>query len=98
MVCNGSEWPSVLQGAVAKLMQDPGGQEAHSKILISRQRHRVLLGECQAALVRYMDVQDQHELAAEELRHAAHALGKLSGKIDPEAVLDVLFTEFCIGK
>lgn len=79
-------------------MQSPNSQEEHSRILVTRERHRVLLADCQAALERYSKVQDQHELAAEELRHAAHALGKLSGNIDPEAVLDVLFAEFCIGK
>jgi tRNA modification GTPase len=37
-------------------------------------------------------------LAAEHLRAAAHALGRLTGRIDPEAVLGAIFSRFCIGK
>jgi tRNA modification GTPase len=38
------------------------------------------------------------ELAAEELRVAAHSLGRLLGRVDVEDVLDVIFREFCVGK
>jgi tRNA modification GTPase len=37
-------------------------------------------------------------VAAEELREAANALGRLTGVIDVETVLDAIFGEFCIGK
>lgn len=37
-------------------------------------------------------------LAAEELRYAARALGKVSGAIDIEDILDAVFRDFCIGK
>jgi tRNA modification GTPase len=37
-------------------------------------------------------------LGAEELRYAAQAVGKLSGLIDVEDILDAVFKEFCIGK
>lgn len=38
------------------------------------------------------------ELKAESLRLAAHSLGKITGKVDVEDLLDVIFSEFCIGK
>jgi tRNA modification GTPase len=38
------------------------------------------------------------ELAAEDLRLAARALGRLTGRIDVEDVLDAVFRDFCIGK
>ncbi|WP_183857601.1 tRNA uridine-5-carboxymethylaminomethyl(34) synthesis GTPase MnmE [Prosthecomicrobium pneumaticum] len=38
------------------------------------------------------------ELRAEELRRAGDALGRLTGRIDVEDMLDVIFREFCIGK
>jgi len=38
------------------------------------------------------------ELAAEDFRLAARALGRVSGRIDAEDVLDVVFASFCIGK
>jgi tRNA modification GTPase len=38
------------------------------------------------------------EFAAEDLRAAAYALGRLLGRVDVEDILDVIFREFCIGK
>jgi tRNA modification GTPase len=38
------------------------------------------------------------ELAAEELRVAAHSLGRLLGRVDVEDILDMIFREFCVGK
>ena len=38
------------------------------------------------------------ERLAEELRLAAHALGRIIGRVDVEAVLDQVFRDFCIGK
>jgi len=40
----------------------------------------------------------REELIAEELRLAAQALGRLTGKVDVEDILDVIFRDFCIGK
>jgi len=37
-------------------------------------------------------------LGAEELRYAAQAVGKISGTIDTEDILDAVFRDFCIGK
>jgi tRNA modification GTPase len=38
------------------------------------------------------------ELAAEDLRLAARALERITGRIGAEDVLDVIFSSFCIGK
>ena len=45
-----------------------------------------------------MDVEVQPDVACEELRAAFHCLQKITGHIDVEEVLDVLFKDFCIGK
>jgi tRNA modification GTPase len=67
--------------------------------LISRARQRQLLQETAASLHRSMDVAEEgEELAAEELRVAAHSLGRLLGRVDVEDILDVIFREFCVGK
>lgn len=63
-----------------------------------RLRHRQLIEECVEALLQYELVWDEPELAAEELRAAAHVLGKVTGTIDTEDVLNSIFSEFCIGK
>lgn len=56
------------------------------------------LGEAAACLGRYPRVAAELELGCEELRGAARALGRVTGAIDTEQVLDQLFAEFCIGK
>jgi len=67
--------------------------------LIARERQRRLLQETAEALRRSISVIGQgEELAAEELRRAAYALGRLLGRVDVEDILDVIFREFCIGK
>ncbi|BAM86227.1 putative tRNA modification GTPase [Bradyrhizobium oligotrophicum S58] len=67
--------------------------------LITRERQRTLLDQTTAALRRSISAIDLgEELAAEELRIAALALGRLLGRVDVEDLLDVIFREFCIGK
>ena len=38
------------------------------------------------------------DLRAESLRAAASALGRITGRVDVEQLLDVIFSQFCIGK
>ena len=67
--------------------------------LITRERQRALLQETVEALRRSRVVFGEgEELAAEELRRAARALGRLLGRVDVEDILDVIFHQFCIGK
>jgi tRNA modification GTPase len=40
----------------------------------------------------------QLDIRAEHLRLAANHLGRITGTVDVEALLDVIFSEFCIGK
>ncbi len=63
----------------------------------TRERHRAAAAECLAAL-RRCDPFGQPELAAEDLRLAGRALGRVTGRIDVEEVLDLVFRDFCIGK
>ncbi len=67
--------------------------------LATRQRHRHFLLECETCLRH--GVSQEHlpgELRAEDLRKAADALGRITGRIDVEDLLDVIFRDFCIGK
>jgi tRNA modification GTPase len=58
-----------------------------------------LLQQAAVSLQRSMAAIGQgEELAAEDLRMAAYALGRLLGRVDVEDILDVIFREFCIGK
>jgi tRNA modification GTPase len=68
--------------------------------LVTRARHRRALEETVSALDRALaqGVTGGEELIAEELRSAATTLGRLTGRVDVEDILDVIFREFCIGK
>ena len=64
----------------------------------TRLRHQDLLNEA-AERLRHALTQDEHlELAAEDVRLAARALDRITGRIDPEQVLGRIFATFCIGK
>jgi len=69
--------------------------------LVTRERQRARLGEVVAALREAIVRAKQgagEELVAEDLRHALVGLGRLTGRVDVEEVLDVIFREFCVGK
>lgn len=66
--------------------------------VITRARHRRALDECLDHLTVYLGGEQDIELAAEELRLAARALGRVTGRVDVEDILDVVFGSFCIGK
>ena len=64
---------------------------------LTRARHRQAVIECRLALARAL-AGPVDERLAEELRLAARALGRITGRVDIEAVLDLVFRDFCIGK
>jgi tRNA modification GTPase len=68
--------------------------------LVTRARHRQALEQTVAALDRALaqGTSGKEELIAEELRVAATMLGRLTGRVDVEDILDVIFRDFCIGK
>ena len=68
--------------------------------LVTRERHRTILREAADALGRALAERSRRreDILAEELRLAARALGRLTGRVDVEDILDVIFRDFCIGK
>ena len=64
---------------------------------LTRARHREAVGAAVAALHR-AGTATLPELRAEDLRIAARALGRITGRVDVEDLLDVIFRDFCIGK
>ena len=78
-----------------------GALEATEPAGITRARHREALAECHEALARFL----AHDLAAtdpalpaEDLRLAARALGRVTGEVGVEDILERIFSRFCIGK
>jgi len=80
-----------LSARVAALLADRGTPPP------TRARHREALTRCLCALDA-AETAPLPELAAEELRRAGDELGRITGRIDIEDMLDAVFRDFCIGK
>ena len=69
------------------------------EVVISRVRHRLLLQDCLSHMQNALELDsDDIELQADLLRSAGVCIGKLTGRVDVEDLLDVIFSEFCVGK
>jgi tRNA modification GTPase len=64
---------------------------------LTRARHRQAL-ESAATALRGTLAAEPLELMAEDLRLAARSIGSITGRVDIENILDVIFRDFCIGK
>lgn len=65
----------------------------------ARRRHRLLLEEALRDLSTAIENEDIGlDVRAEYLRSAAQALGRITGHVDVEDLLGVIFSEFCVGK
>jgi tRNA modification GTPase len=64
----------------------------------TRARHAAHLAQAHGHLVRALAILSSPELAAEDVRLAARALERITGRIGAEDVLDRVFATFCIGK
>ncbi len=90
----GAGVPDLLKRIKLKIENDFGVREVPS---LTRRRHRAHVEEALAALQRACDAA-LPELVAEDLRLALRALGRITGRVDVEDLLDVIFKDFCIGK
>lgn len=64
---------------------------------LTRKRHRDLLIAAHTDLTRAANAK-LPELAAEDMRLSIRNLGRITGRVDVEDILDVVFNDFCIGK
>jgi tRNA modification GTPase len=91
----GHGMPALVAALGAAVAARFGGSEAAP--LLTRARHRQAVAEAAEALAR-AQAAGLPELAAEDLRLALRALGRVVGTVDVEDLLDLIFHDFCIGK
>jgi tRNA modification GTPase len=92
----GEAVPELLSLLARRVADVLGREEAPA---LTRARHRRLVEEARAALGRAIPMLSRGpELAAEDVRVATHAIGRLTGRIDVEDLLGEIFSSFCIGK
>lgn len=89
-----------LQARLQAAFDREGGDGQGAEIpVITRARHRVHVERCAAALTAFLEDKSLGlDTAAEELRIASRELGRITGAVDVEEVLDEIFTAFCVGK
>ena len=76
-----------------------GFHSGAGEVLPTRTRHKLHLEVCLRELNAAIENQDDPiELRTEYLRNAASALGRITGTVDVEDLLGVIFSEFCVGK
>ncbi len=91
------EGMSMLQSMLQQMVQQK--LDSDGAPLLTRPRHRQALGEALGALRHGLDAPaDRPELLAEDLRLAMRAIGRITGRVDVEELLDFVFRDFCIGK
>lgn len=91
---NGEGVEKLLQQIVQHIEGLIGGRTTPA---LTRTRHREALKKAHEALVRSATA-TLPELAAEDLRLAIRHLGSITGRVDVEDLLDMIFRDFCIGK
>ncbi|HEV7319688.1 MAG TPA: tRNA uridine-5-carboxymethylaminomethyl(34) synthesis GTPase MnmE [Ensifer sp.] len=77
----------------------PDLSDRTSLSLPSRRRHVDSLRQAHRAIEdSLVDLHQGLDIRAEQLRLAGDAIGRITGRVDVENLLDVIFSEFCIGK
>ncbi len=77
----------------------PDIESGHALALPTRQRHAANLEAAREQILFALGADaDGLDIQAEHLRLAGQALGRVTGRVDVEHLLDVIFSEFCIGK
>lgn len=71
--------------------------EQGASCLMTRCRYKEALTECLENLKRF-NLQKEIELSAEDIRLACRAIGKITGRVEVDEILDKIFSSFCIGK
>lgn len=92
----------VVEEITSNLKQLCGDPSSESPV-ISHARHRHFLAECLTNIQRFLENYEptrEQDLAilVQNLRYAVRSIGRITGEICTEDVLDVIFRDFCIGK
>ncbi len=83
------------------LKQVVGYQERDEGIFLARRRHLNALARAQEALTlaqKNLNIGNDTEIAAEEMRIAQRALSEITGEFSSDDLLDRIFASFCLGK
>ena len=83
---------------IAKLTEAAAESLGRGNALVTRQRQKEAILGRRRSPWRASRPEAADEVTADLLRQASEAIGRLTGRVDVEDMLDRLFREFCIGK
>ncbi|KAL1430964.1 hypothetical protein MTO96_014383 [Rhipicephalus appendiculatus] len=97
--CTEQQGISDLVKILATYLEGLCGRPADSSPALTQERHRRHLEQCLKHLKLFStEVRHDSVIGAEHLRIALTHLGKITGRVFTEEILDVIFRDFCIGK
>ncbi|KAM6041362.1 5-taurinomethyluridine-[tRNA] synthase subunit GTPB3, mitochondrial [Chlamydotis macqueenii] len=97
--CKTGEGLNHLLELLARQLAQLCGDPLAGSPSLTQSRHSLHLGDCATALARYgRERQQDLGLAAERLRLARRHLGRITGHVGAEDILDIIFRDFCVGK
>ncbi|XP_014218037.1 tRNA modification GTPase GTPBP3, mitochondrial [Copidosoma floridanum] len=100
--CTNEEGFQDLLGSMREYFEKICGNPSAENPTISQERHRNHVRDCHECLLKYFDMISRENydivLAAQEIRKAAREIGKITGYVSTEEILDTIFQNFCIGK
>lgn len=97
--CTTQQGISDLVKILGRHLEELCGRPVESSPVLTQERHRRHLEQCLKHLELFsMEVQHDSVIGAEHLRIALTHLGRITGRVFTEEILDVIFRDFCIGK
>ncbi|CAM5177090.1 unnamed protein product [Eretmochelys imbricata] len=97
--CKTGEGVDSLLSLLGTQLEQMCGDPLAGSPSLTQARHRLHLTSCLGSLGRYHGYKSLDlVLAAEELRLARRHLGKITGRVSAEEILDIVFRDFCVGK
>ncbi|XP_016842569.1 tRNA modification GTPase GTPBP3, mitochondrial isoform X1 [Nasonia vitripennis] len=100
--CTDEEGFQELLESMRKHFESICGNPSAENPTISQERHRNHVRACHECLLKYFHIISNTDydivLASQEIRKAAKEIGKITGHVSTEEILDTIFKNFCIGK
>lgn len=97
-ICISAKYKQGIENLINKITEIIASKfTSNSNLLITRNRYREALKETIENLENF-NLHKEIELSAEDIRLASRGLGKITGQIEVDEILDKIFGTFCIGK
>lgn len=103
MSCTQLENVDEILAAITNCLKELCGDPSAESPVLSQARHRHFIQECSTHIQEFLssfDPSREQDLAilVQSLRNAVRSIGRITGEVRTDDILDVIFKDFCIGK